>query len=62
MKTIKTIYLVEKVAFIDGYWGYAFSPVKAFTSKEKAEEFLSTLREGRVVKIELEDDDRKTRI
>lgn len=52
---MKKIYLVETVAFIDGYWGYAFSPVKAFTSKEKAEEFLSTLREGRVVEIELED-------
>lgn len=56
---MKTIYLVEKVAFIDGYWGYAFSPVKAFTSEEKAKEFLATLKEGRVVKIELECDDRK---
>ena len=56
---MKTIYLVEKVAFIDGYWGYAFSPVKAFTSQEKAEEFLGTLKEGRIVKIELEEGDTK---
>lgn len=54
---MKYIYLVEKVDFIDGYWGYAFAPVKAFASKEKAEEFLSTLKEGRVVKLELELED-----
>lgn len=60
---MKTIYLVEKVAFIDGYWGYAFSPVKAFTSEEAAEQYLSSLGEdGRIVKIELEDVDRKIRI
>ena len=49
------IYLVEKVDFIDGYWGYAYAPVKAFKSQEKAEEFLETLGEGRVVKLELEE-------
>lgn len=53
---MKYIYLVEEVAFIDGYWGYAYAPVKAFASKEKAEEFLSTLREGRITKLELEDE------
>ena len=61
---MKTIYLVEKVAFIDGYWGYAFSPVKAFTSKEAAEQYLSSLgeelgdwriKEGRIIEIQLEE-------
>lgn len=53
---MKNIYLVERVDFIDGYWGYAFAPVKAFMTKEKAEEFLSSLgEEGRVVEIKLED-------
>ena len=55
---MKTIYLVEKVAFIDGYWGYAFTPVKAFTTKKAAEEFLSSLKEeGRIMEIELEGGD-----
>lgn len=49
------IYLVERVAFIDGYWGYAYAPVKAFESQEKAEKFLETLgEEGRITKLELE--------
>jgi len=58
----KIIYLVETVDFIDGYWGYAYSPKKAFTTKEAAEQYLSTLsqelgwkaKEGRIIEIKLE--------
>lgn len=56
---MKTIYLVETVAFIDGYWGYAYQAEKAFTTKEAAEQYLSSLgndwrvKEGRVIEIQL---------
>lgn len=52
---MKTIYLVETVDFVDGYWGFAYRAEKAFTTKEAAEQFLSSLNEnGRVIEIELE--------
>lgn len=62
---MKTIYLVQTVAFIDGYWGYSYKPEKAFTTKGEAEKYLSSLaqelgwkaKEGRVVKIKLEEGD-----
>ena len=55
----KIIYLVETVDFIDGYWGYAYQAKKAFTTKEAAEQYLSSLgndwrgKEGRVIEIQL---------
>lgn len=60
---MKTIYLVQTVAFIDGYWGYAWKSEKAFTTKEAAEQYLSSLeelegwkaKEGRVIEIKLEE-------
>ena len=62
---MKKIYLVQTVAFIDGYWGYAYSPEKAFTTKEAAEQYLSSLaqelgwkaKEGKVVEVKLEEGD-----
>ena len=54
----KVIYLVETVAFIDGYWGYAWKAEKAFTTKRAAEKYLSSLKEeGRIIEIELEGGD-----
>lgn len=58
---MKTIYLVQTVDFIDGYWGYAWKSEKAFTTKEAAEQYLSSLgndwrvKEGRVIEIQLEE-------
>ena len=55
---MKTIYLVETIDFYDGYWGYAYRAEKAFTTKEDAEQYLSSSGEvGRVIKIELEGGD-----
>lgn len=57
----KTIYLVETVDFIDGYWGYAYQAEKAFTTREAAEQYLSSLgdnwraKEGRIIEIQLEE-------
>ena len=59
---MKTIYLVQTVAFIDGYWGYAYKPSRAFMTKEAAEQYLSSLaqelgwqaKEGQIVEIKLE--------
>ena len=62
---MKKIYLVQTVDFIDGYWGYAYKPQKAFTTKEAAEQYLSSLeelegwkaKEGKVVEVKLEEGD-----
>lgn len=62
---MENIYLVQTVAFIDGYWGYAYKTEKAFTTKEAAEQYLSSLgeelgwraKEGKVIEIKLEEGD-----
>jgi hypothetical protein len=37
------IYVVTKTAFVDGYYGSAFTPDRAFDTRQKAEDYIFSL-------------------